>query len=200
MLKPLTRHVTAVFRTATDTQLEAGINWYDEAHAEAGNMADKYNTSIEVASGVIAALSPLNSWGNNISLAHKFLRKGGLDSGYLTSGLNKAKLILNGDDIYTTLNSPKTQNFFLCIASAGRGDGICIDRHAFDIAVNVRHTDSTRPSIRGKRYDQVAHAYKQAAKILSLEVGDITASQTQAVAWVTWRNRYWAEGAFDGRD
>lgn len=195
---PSTRNVTRIFREATPEQIEAGIDWYADARRIAGVFAEQYDVSVEVAAGVIAALSPLNSWGNNINLAGRFLAAGGLDAGYLRANLSKARMILAGAAIKPTLSGLKTQNFFDSIVSAG-ADGVCIDRHAYCLAVNDRSVSNDVPSLSPKRYAEVVECYVKAARILSRELGqDITPAVVQSVTWTVWRQKFWSAGAFDG--
>jgi hypothetical protein len=197
---PLTRHVTAVFRSATPAQIAGSLDWYADAHEIAHALAVKNGVSIETAAGVIAALSPMQGWGANVNLAARFLATpGGLTSGYLGLGLAKGRAILAGARPETVLTSSKIGAFYAGIVNAGETDTVCVDRHAYDIAVNRRHTDATRPKLSGKRYADVADKYVKAARILSRETGmPLYAAQIQSITWVTWRNRYWADGAFDG--
>lgn len=195
---PTTRNVTRVFRTATVEQIAAGADWYRDAHEIATALAVKNGITVEVAAGVIAALSPLQSWGANINLAARFLAAGGLDAGYLSLGLAKGRAILKGAPIEHTLRGDKIRNFFRSIITEG-AEGVCIDRHSYSVAVNERSFDTTMPKLKGASYERVAECYRRAAKILSNEYETVlTPAQIQAVTWVQWRRRYWAEGAFDG--
>lgn len=197
---PSTRNVTAVFRSATAEQVQAGIDWYADARRIAEVLAGQYDVTVNVAAGVIAALSPLNSWGNNVSLAARFLAAGGLDAGYLKANLAKARAILAGADVLTTLSGLKVTNFYRSIVSAG-ADGICIDRHAYSLAVNDRSVSNDIPSLSPKRYAEVAETYRRAARILSREMGmELAPAVVQSVTWTVWRSRYWADGAFDSHD
>lgn len=196
---PSTRNITRLFRTATPEQIAAGAAWYFDANEVAKALAAKNNVSVEVAAGVLAALSPLNSWGANVNLAARFLAAGGLHEGYLGTGLAKARAILAGADPVITLNGLKTVNFYRSILTAG-AEGVTIDRHAWSLAVNVRYAEGSIPSLSGKRYGSAADAYRRAAAILSREYGTVTAAQVQAVTWTLWRNKFWAEGAWDSRD
>jgi len=194
-----TRNVTRLFRTATAAEIEAGAAWYTDAREIADAMAIAYGVTPEIAAGVIAALSPLQSWGENVNLAHRFLKAGGLTSGYLSGGLNKATKILAGADVESTLKGLKTVNFYRSIITAGR-DGVCIDRHAYRIAFNSKDISRDVPSLSPKRYREIADTYVRAAKILSKEYGeDFTPAQVQSVTWVLWRRMWWSEGAFDNR-
>lgn len=198
----ITRNITTLYRKATAEQVAMGLSWYEEAHNLAQSLAEQHGVTLEVAAGVIAALSPINSWGVNKALAAKFLEAGGMDEGYLATGLRKARAIMEGADPEITLmgvRGQKTAAFYAGIVSCGNTDRVCVDRHAFDLAVNHKHTDATRPNLAGKRYAEVAEKYRRAAEILSKEVGPISAAQVQAVTWVAWRQKHWSVGAFDGR-
>lgn len=194
---PQTRNITRLFRTATTEQIIAGVAWYDDAHEIASALAVKNGVTLEVAAGVLAAVSPLNSWGSNVNLAGRILANGGLTAGYLKVGLGKANRIIAGADILPALNGLKIMNFYQGIVSKGV-HGVCIDRHSYSLVVNQRFTDKSMPSLTGKRYRAAVEAHVRAAKILSREYGvDFTPAQIQAVTWTLWRAKFWAAGAFD---
>jgi len=188
---PMVRRILSVYRSATAAQLDAGTNWYSDAHGIASDYALAHNVTTEVAAGIIAALSPMQSYGANLNLARRFLAsKGTLDHGYLSLGLGKARDIYNGSDILPTLNGDKVKNFYQSIVTAGK-DGVTIDRHAYCLAIGER---AKNVNLTPKRYALVASAYVRAA-----EIAGITPAEIQAVTWVVWRQRYWAVGAFDPR-
>lgn len=171
------------------------MEWYADAHHIADMLARKNGIPTNAASGIIAALSPLQSWGANVNLAARLIENGGLDSGYLSVGLRKANAILSGTDPLDVLLSDKVRNFYLSISAAGETDAVCVDRHAWALATN-RRGDETKLS--GARYAAVADAYRRAATIATREAGTpVHAAQLQAITWVSWRARYWAEGAWD---
>lgn len=195
---PLTRNITRLFRTATTEQIVAGADWYRDAHEVAAALGAKNDVPVAVAAGVIAALSPLNSWGSNVNLAARFLAAGGLHAGYLSMGLAKARAILAGAPIEATLNGDKIRNFYRSIITEGT-EGVCIDRHSYAVAVNERLPETGMPNLKGKRYEAVADCYRRAAKILSREYDTpLTPAQVQSVTWTQWRRMFWADGAFDG--
>jgi hypothetical protein len=194
---PSTRNITKVFREATPDQIQSGMDWYADAHRIAGILAERYGVTLEVAAGVIAALSPLNSWGSNVSLAARFLEAGGLEAGYLKANLAKARAILAGADIVPTLSGLKVTNFYRSIVSKG-ADGLCVDRHAAALALNDRSISNDMPKLTPKRYDEFVAAYARAAKIVSRELGtEVTPAVVQSVTWVVWRAKFWSAGAFD---
>ena len=197
-LIPTTRNVTRLFRQASLSEVQAGREWYATAHRIAGELAATHGVTLDVAAGVLSATSPLNSWGANVRLAGKVLAAGGSKTdGYLGLGLRKANAIIAGAPILPTLNGIKTQNFYRSILSAG-ADGVTIDRHAWSVAVNFRYEGGVIPNMSATRYESAAECYRRAARILSREYGmELSPAVVQAVTWVQWRNRYWAEGAWD---
>ena len=195
IMNPHTRNVTRVFRAATPAEVESGAEWYRDTREVARAMGETYGTSLAQAAGIIAALSPLKSWGANVNLAHRFMAAGGLHTGYLSGGLSKARAILKGDHPLDVLGGLKVRNFYLSIITSG-AEGVCVDRHAYSVAVGTRVVGV--PSLSVKRYDAVAERYRRAAKVLSREYGtDLTPAQVQSVTWSLWRRRYWSAGAFD---
>lgn len=193
-------NILSVFDTATDAQITAGIDWYADAYRIASAFSHTARgLTIAQCAGVIAALSPLQSWGANVNIAGRLIEAGGLTSGYLSRGLAKANAILELDDhqaIRDTLRGLKTIAFFDGIRTRGRTDAVCIDRHAYSIAVGERVIDV--PTITKPRYAAIAAAYADAAdSLLGMHGFDLSGAQIQAITWLTWRNRYWTEGAFD---
>lgn len=193
-VKPQVRNITRIFRTATPEQVIAGSAWYAEAHGIASGWAERYGVSVEVAAGIIAALSPNNSWAANVKIAERFIAAGGLTAGYFKQGLAKAARILAGEDPLVVLGGNKITNFYLSIISEGR-EGVCVDRHAYSLAANKRMTEGVH--LTPKQYAEVADAYTRAAAILRREGHAVTVAQVQSVTWTLWRSRFWAEGAFD---
>ena len=192
---PHTRNVTSVFRSASDEQVESGMEWYATAFNVAERIALATGHSIETAVGVIAATSPRMGWGPNVRLAHRILSTGDTSGGYLKVGLNASARILDGGDPLDVLRSRKVSNFYRAIVSQGH-DGIVIDRHALDIAHNER-IEGERPSPTDAQYDRIAEHYRRAANALARDGWLLSPAQVQAVTWLTWRRRYWGEGAFD---
>ncbi|URP22102.1 hypothetical protein SEA_BIG4_344 [Microbacterium phage Big4] len=192
-----TRNITAVFRSADAALIEEGIAWYSDAKLIAEAFAAKHDVSLVVSAGVLAALSPLNSWGNNVNLAARMLAsKGTLDSGYLKANLAKARRIM-AEGTTEALGGLKVNNFYASIVSGG-AEGVTIDRHAWCIAHNDRSKSNNIPSLSPKRYAEIAECYTRAARILSREYGmPLSPAVVQAVTWVVWRRRYWGAGAFD---
>jgi hypothetical protein len=187
-------NILAVYRTASAEQIAQGMEWYSVANATANAFAQQSGYSLEQCAAVIAATSPNNGWGANKRLAGKVIdAKGQKRDGYFKANLDKANRVLNGEPIEEVLTSQKVGAFYAGIATNGLTDVVCVDRHAYCIAVDDR-SQTNNVSLTPKRYNLVADAYREAAELIG-----ITAAQVQAITWVVWRNRFWAEGAFDGK-
>lgn len=192
-----TRNITSVFRSADAELIAEGVNWYADARLIADAFAAKHALPVHVTAGVLAALSPLNSWGSNVNLAARMLASGGtLDSGYLKANLAKARRII-AEGTIDALGGLKVNNFYLSIISGG-AEGVTIDRHAYCLAHNDRSKSNDVPKLSPKRYAEIAERYRRASVILSREYGmPLSPAVVQAVTWVVWRRRYWGAGAFD---
>lgn len=187
-MTPLTRRATAEFRAATERQREDGVRWYPDAHEVARDQAQEYGVTIEVASGVIAALSPRLGWGPNVMLAERMLHsQGALSHGALGRSLSQARAIHAGDDPLVVLRGPKTRAFYLAVLTAGESTDAVIDRHAWDMLVGKR--GATPPT--NKQYRDAADKMTRAARILGEKVNTV-----QATTWVSWRAKFWSPGAF----
>lgn len=192
------RNITRLYREATPEQRAAGVEWYRDAYLITRALADRHGVTIEAAAGVVAALSPLRSWGDNVNIAARAIAAGELTSGAFKDSVSKVNRILAGEPVLSVLGGDKVRAFWHCIVSAGQTSAVCVDRHAFDAATNTRHTDETRPRLSSKRYREVAAAYVRAAEIVSRERGTlVTPSAVQATVWLVWRARFWSAGAFD---
>jgi len=192
-----TRNITAVFRSADADLIAEGVEWYADARRVADAFAARYAVPVHVSAGVLAALSPLNSWGNNVNLAGRMLASGGtLERGYLKANLAKARRII-AEGSTDALGGLKVNNFYRSIITGG-AEGVTIDRHAWCIAHNDRTRTNSIPKLTPKAYAEIAERYRRAALILSREYGmPLSPAVVQAVTWVVWRRRYWGAGAFD---
>ena len=181
---PNSARIVDVFAEASVAELDAGVNWYADANAFARTLDPEHP---ERAAGVIAALSPMKDWENNCILAARAYEQG-YASGALRANTAKADAIMAGADPLDVLGGNKVRNFYASIADPEHPDAVCIDRHAFDIAVGRITNDKSRTALsRVGVYDSFARSYKRAARAIEREGFPILPSQLQAVVWVTWR-------------
>lgn len=179
------RNITRAFRLASDADIQDGIGWYANAMALARSL-DPANP--ERAAGVIAALSPMNSWPRNVILAREVYE--GKIPATLYKNRDKALAIYAGADPLTVLSGNKVRSFYMNIVGIDDIGAVTIDRHAIDVSAGKVQNDKDRSkSVSGKgAYANVVQEYVRAAKIVSREAGThITAAQLQAIVWVYWR-------------
>lgn len=177
---PTPEAIVSLFHQIDLADVSAGVEWYAEAYGIACDYAERYGVSVDQAAGIIAALSPMNSWAKNIKDAERFLATGARV--HTEANMRKCERILAGEDVHTVLNADKTQNFWLGIVSQG-AEGVCIDRHAIDIALGVRHTEKSRPTLGKRLYRAAADAYRAAADMLNAEGANVTPAEVQSVTW-----------------
>lgn len=177
--------VLEVFALATLSELDYGKEWYRTAHALAQRLSP-HNPS--EAAGVIAALSPMMDWERNMMLAIRAYADGEA-SGALYSNVNKANQIMAGADPLEILGGKKVLNFFAAIANPESDTAVCIDRHAFDVAMGRVTNDKTRGALSRKGvYEEFQDAYRRAAHTLTIREGvHYTPAMVQSITWCVWR-------------
>lgn len=190
---PSVANILAVYNAATADDLREGLAWYQTAHQWCRVQAGSNRPHLIARNaGIVAALSPLNGWGNNKRKAAEVISKRGRitvvkgqPNGIgLGNNVRKAVAIYKGADPLDVLSGDKVRAFYRTILDPMGDIDPVIDRHAFDIAVGER-TDEKRRGILSRKgvYSQFAAAYREAAKIAG-----IGSAQMQAVTWIAWRN------------
>ena len=199
------REIVAKFTLATSQEVQLGCDWYRSALNIAGRIASKYHIRVEVAAGVIAALSPNNRWERNIIDAEAIIKcwaSGGTDEDILavkvctyTKMQEKALAILRFDiyhksSITGILNGPKIIEFFNCITNPALND-VCIDGHAYSVWFGQRLTMKQVPNIGKKLRQQIKTDYVDACAFINDELNEsFTPADIQAITWVTHKRIY----------
>lgn len=183
-MQPLTRRITAEYRTATPEQITAGREWYPTAHSIARDMADHYGLTIEQTSGVVSALSPITAWDDNIRRAWNALADyaeyGTVSRGHTAHSIANVNMILRGEDPDTVLRGNKTNAFYRAILSGGIDGVAVVDRHAWNMLLGT--VGANAPT--DKQYRTAADMFQRASDILGAPVHTV-----QAVTWCAWRDR-----------
>lgn len=188
---PSVANILAVYNGATDDNIRFGLAWYAIAHREAMRMGNGNSRYLSRNAGIIAALSPMNGWTNNIRKARQLVSmrgritvvKGQPNGIGLGNNVAKAIAIYNGMDPLDVLNGDKVTAFYRTILDPTGDIDPVIDRHAFDIAVGEQTNEKRRGALSRKGvYHEFANAYREAAK-----VAGIGSAQMQAITWVQWR-------------
>lgn len=188
---PKVSNILAVYNGATGDNVRWGLMWYPTAHRQAAAMGGGRPQHLARNAGIVAALSPLNGWTNNLRKAEEVISKRGrisvakgMPNGIgLGNNVAKAIAIYNGADPLDVLKGDKVTAFYRTILDPTGDIDPVIDRHAFDIAVGEQTNEKRRGALSRKGvYAEFANAYREAAKIAG-----IGSAQMQAITWVQWR-------------
>lgn len=194
----LTANIRAAYYAAKQypSLFEQGLNWYNTAKLEAEKIARRNGATLDIAIGVISALSPRNAWSRNLIDTEMVLQA--FNSGRLPEDIkvctfhaNKLKAfeIASGKLPLDTLTSNKTRCFYLNILDPKRPDIVTIDGHATHIALDYSAPLDNAPALSDKVYQIFSQAYMRATAEInadSLE-RDVIPSQLQAVTWAYYR-------------
>lgn len=139
---------TVVSKLSQESLIESA-NWYFAANTFAKELAEEFNTTVEIASGVISAISPRMRWAFNKTNAHKILEKLGSVSDLsphdaakafemgLYSNFSMAISIARGVDISNTLSGTKRRSFYNNIVDPTKGDSVTIDTWMVRAIMNI---------------------------------------------------------------
>lgn len=193
-----TARIELVARRALDDRESArrALAWYRTAQEWARSMADRYSLPLASVVGAVAALSPQQSWEEQLTytpLVLEAFRQGrALPGPGFKANKAKAWRILSGERPADVLSGAKVRAFFSCIMVATDyympHENVCIDRHAWAIAAGM---EAAGLSLTDKRYRETAEAYRSAAGALRLAfpelAHELTPAGVQALTWVWWR-------------
>lgn len=187
--------ILTIYEHATPDQVSAGASWYSDAHEIAREMHREYPArlmTIAHAAGLIAAMSPNESWTKNLENAWKFLETD--DSKSLPRSKDDARLIVLGFHPGVVLFRGgvnfKVQSFYENIAIPEESGPVTIDRHAKGIIYNDAGIVNVKPHATRQEYDFYELMYKKAAA----EIG-VLPHQMQAITWLVWRREHPQEQA-----
>lgn len=184
-----TRNILAIWSLLSDTERRNARLWYLQAHEDACTLAHTYDLSVDTASQVISAISPMRTWENNIAHAEELIRTW-LEHPYqpkrtripLPTGWRnvcKAFAILNGETEIKQRGAPKTFNFWHNLADPYNPDYVTIDSHAIKVWLGDPTPGTVK--ITAKQYRLAKAAYIQAAELLG--------ERPNAVQAGTWTKR-----------
>lgn len=187
----MARNILAVWDSANVIERANGLEWYNTAHRSAKAIGARYGLSVDVVATVIAILSPGNLWERNINdaanLIDAHVNGRSMESvAVSTYNQNKKKACsyLAGTlaNVWTR-RSRKTHAFAALIVDP-TSDFVCIDGHAYNIALGECRSLKSVPTIGLAVYATLTDAYRMAAA----DAGVIP-QQMQAVTWVAWHNK-----------
>lgn len=182
----MAENILSTYRQASDSDIATGLAWYGDALALATELDP---TRVRHAVGIIAVLSPMTSWPENVKKA-RMVYETGTTYG-LAKNVEKAVRIFNGENPDDVVSGPKVSSFYHNIL--GDDVAVTIDRHAIDVAYGKVQTDAERANaVKSTKardgYGMIRQAYSLVADKVSAERGDrVTGAQMQAIVWVYWR-------------
>jgi hypothetical protein len=176
-----TKNILNCYEEATVIEREDGRSWYNQAEEWARKICP---TDVPRGAGVIAALSPRQTWDVNKKAAAKIVRAVDDFSNIIPTvagtyaNIDKAWRIANGENPVTVLGQSKRNfkvfRFFKNIT--GDTNVVTVDLWAARAAYPACPT----PFIRGKLYLTLEACYQAAAR----RVGGISPRDLQAVCWI----------------
>lgn len=207
------QNIASVYNSADAKTRAEGRMWYQRVNEMTSKDVRGTSLSERQGAGIVAAVSPNMDWENSNSSAVRDLNrlnssqwkdiakgdnsalKGTQVSSAYTSGLIKAKRIMDGEDpdeVLSRRTAPKTNSFFHNIAEPDVNGPVTIDGRAHDIAANRLQTWESNRGIgsaalkTGKktRYEHFEDSYRSAAHALSEQHGEhLLPHEVQAVTW-----------------
>lgn len=164
-----------------------GKQWYWEAHKVCQDIADEYNTPIDIVCGIMAAMSPQKRWEENVILCKRYVENVNDFKGHVRKMVSKAHIISmyanNYKDrkafIERMLNGPKIVSFFNNMLNPYDNSYITIDTHHLSICLgNSKVKTCTVKQYEFLKEETLKFAKKQ--RLLGNEV--------QAILWTHYRN------------
>ena len=141
-------------------------DWYGDAHNFAKSLAGRYNISVSKSTGVIAALSPVKTWSQNMICAEKMIAVG--QSHHMKAFEDKAKRILSssGSDksILAILRGSKISSFYLNILYPTNTE----NRHALSVSLGKWTTDADYQGMTKTQYQFFVDCFKYTAKQIEI--------------------------------
>lgn len=186
-----TAQILEWFDLASEDEISLGSSWYHHAHQYALALADKHDTDLAVAAGVISALSPGTSWERNLVDASNLFEQG---NGATVSsyGRNKIKALALIDGTLTpdrafTEQGYKTLQFWRNILSPDVAGPVTIDRHCTRAALGseMKADQALQWSRHPRKYERIQSAYQAAADRVGL-----LPHQLQAIVWLVFRRLF----------
>lgn len=190
-MKTEVRNILSVFDQATPNEKTYGLDWYFQANETAREIAKEFSLPVPTVAGVIAVLSPNQTFDTTLRAARDVLSAvtRGLEPYEITipaytRNKEKAWALAQGGDRETYLRGLKVNAFYKNIVSPWTSTAVTVDGHAYSVWLGDRVSTHKVPSkiFRPKWFGTISEDYVEASRLLTLKPW-----QVQAVTWVTWR-------------
>ena len=171
------RALSIHFELATRTQFAEGFKWYDDARSELLAIAIQFHSTIEIAAGICAALSPKLRWSANLLYTDWVFQ--GLTIPHLKTPVSKALAIRDTGNV-ELITAPKTSAFYANLI----GD---LSRVTVDVWM-YRAAGLSDSRVKPWHYREIELAANRLA-----EKSGIDPARVQAIIWIVVRAN-WKRG------
>jgi hypothetical protein len=140
LFSAVTEEIRSTIKSMDDVDFIDGCRWYESANQFAHELAADFDTTPEIAAGVIAAVSPRMPWLRNKKVAEEVIfRFRNFDESLpatevaqrmglgLVSNFAMAIKIARGEDISNVLTGTKRRSFYNNIIAPNKGDSVTVD-------------------------------------------------------------------------
>lgn len=202
MFNTVTAEIGSMVKGMDENLFEESVSWYTDANAFASEIAEEFGTTLEIAAGIISAVSPRMPWLRNKSVAKGILREfrkylflSPMESANaiglgLSTNVSMAVKIARGEEIANVLTGTKRRSFYNNIVSPNNGDSVTVDTwmvRAFMRTSSIDLKTATELLRKGRialggtgaGYYVIAEAVRNVAEEMSLQP-----CQIQAAYWV----------------
>lgn len=147
-------------------------NWYVQAHHICEHWAKQYGYTVPQVVAIVAVLSPLQPWHQNLQWAKEVLSKERPKCYGLKANQQKALDIKDGKPINNVVSGEKVKSFYACILRP-HCSSVVIDRHMLKV-LKVPKVTVTR-----KQYHLLADKLRERARYWRM-----VPCQFQAMVWL----------------
>lgn len=184
-------NILGLLEFATEDDWAKGSDWYEVARELAGSVADQFQLDWHVVAGVIAALSPQQSWDYQVQNTGKFVewavqhkeplkhKDEAWPAPHGGTNLNKfkaANIVVTGD-VLGWLSGPKVVEFYHNIC--GDSTNVTLDIWAMRAALGDYKYNDTKNYGTRKEGALMRQAYLDVAQLT-----DLRPHQLQAIIWL----------------
>ena len=174
MVEQYKQHILSYYNSIPKPHNTDDLLWYLRHHLYLQELAIRHNRPIEFLAASCAVMSINKRWDQNKLMLEEYLETGDIKGMNVVK--NKIQQLeecnLDHDCIMGILSGKKIQNFYGNLLRPYCKEFITIDRHMATIAGEQRKMNS------GKRYDELAQAYREVAHGLN-----ILPNRLQSLLW-----------------
>lgn len=189
-------NIRKAIKSASAGQRNQGMIWYRDYSKLLSGIGETFGASPEATIGAFSALSPrvtvnqniigltrlLMAWKDNEDIERKVI------PGTNTNKMKAWNILNNAQDmdLFEVLGGLKTANFYYNLISPFevQGHGVTVDTWAYKVWIGD-YKSVPHAGVKGKIYETISLHYRVVAQEF-----DILPCQAQAIAWLTYRDKY----------